>query len=73
MDELALSDFSLRADDLFVASYPRSGTTWMQQIVKLIRTNGIDTGERMDRVIPNLTVPKIEICKVYCSRHAWCS
>ena len=42
VDELA--NFELRSDDLFVVSYPKTGTTWTQQIVKLILSNGVDDG-----------------------------
>ena len=48
----ALRDFLLRPDDLFIVTYPKSGTTWMQQIVKLIRANGVEHGERVDSAIP---------------------
>jgi len=34
LDELR--DFPLKPDDLFIPPYPKSGTTWLQQIVKLI-------------------------------------
>ena len=34
LDELR--DFHLKPDDLFIPPYPKSGTTWLQQIVKLI-------------------------------------
>ena len=50
MDELR--DFTLLSDDLFIVSYPKSGTTWMQQIVKLIRSNGVEDGQRIDHTIP---------------------
>ena len=32
-----LKDFPVRADDTWITTYPKSGTTWMQKIVKLIR------------------------------------
>ena len=53
IDELATLD--LRSSDLFVVSYPKSGTTWTQKIVKLILSNGVDDG-----VLPFLTIPWLE-------------
>ena len=45
-------DLPLRSDDLFIVTYPKSGTTWMQQIVKLIRTNGVEDGQQIDQGMP---------------------
>ena len=47
-----LKTFSVRADDVFIAGYPRCGTTWTQQIVKLLRNGGKDDGQRLDLTIP---------------------
>src|SRR5688572_26319605 len=32
----SLSSFHIRPDDLFICSYPRSGTTWTEEIVSCI-------------------------------------
>ena len=40
--------FVAKPSDVFVASYPKSGTTWMQHIVSLIKNNGVDDGEDLD-------------------------
>ena len=54
---------SLRSDDVFICTYPKCGTTWMQQIVKLITTNGIENGIELDVFAPwieHMTVEEIE-------------
>ncbi|XP_065177504.1 sulfotransferase 1C2-like [Sycon ciliatum] len=35
-----IPDFKTKADDVFIVTYPKSGTTWMQQIVKCLQTKG---------------------------------
>jgi hypothetical protein len=40
-----LSRFQVRADDVFISSYPRSGTTWLQHILHVL-SHGRDTGFR---------------------------
>lgn len=35
-----VESFSARSDDLIIATYPKAGTTWMQEIVDLIRMEG---------------------------------
>lgn len=47
-----LKKFAIRPDDVFIAGYPRSGTTWLQQIVKLLRNEGKDDGQRLDLTVP---------------------
>jgi hypothetical protein len=37
---LAFKTFDLRPDDIFIVSYPRSGTTWMQMILYQLSTDG---------------------------------
>ena len=33
----------MRPSDVFITTYPKNGTTWMQQIVHLIRNRGDTT------------------------------
>lgn len=40
-----LAGLPLRESDVFIATYPKSGTTWMQQIVKLVHFNGQDNNQ----------------------------
>ena len=44
--------FTVREGDLFVASFPKSGTTWTQHIVKLIRNHGREDGIDVDVALP---------------------
>ena len=64
LDELAT--FPLRPNDLFIVTFPKSGTTWTQQIVKLIKGNGIEDDIPLSHCIPWLEKPaiNIEVCKI---------
>lgn len=44
--------FKPRPSDVFVATYPKSGTTWMQQIVHGLRTGGSMAFDEITEVVP---------------------
>jgi Sulfotransferase domain len=46
--------FSPRADDIYIVSYPRSGTSWLQMILYQLTTDGDMDFEHISRVIPFL-------------------
>ena len=55
-----IENLSVRKDDVFVATYPKCGTTWMQQIVKLIWNNGVEDNRDVDEVLPWIELMTIE-------------
>ena len=59
-----LKHFPLRSDDVFIATYPKCGTTWVQQMVKLLRTGGQGDSVRLDRSIPWLEVLESDVGKL---------
>ena len=48
----SMKDLELYPDDVWVVTYPKSGTTWTQQIVKLIRNNGVQYDVRITTAVP---------------------
>jgi len=46
-------EFAVRPDDIFISSYPRSGTTWMQLILHLLTTDDRElTFDHISQVTP---------------------
>ena len=47
-----LKGLALRDDDIWIASYPKAGTTWTQYIVHLIHNGGKDYGKKIGDAVP---------------------
>ena len=47
-----LKSLALRDDDVWIASYPKAGTTWTQYIVHLIHNRGKDDGKKISDAVP---------------------
>lgn len=47
-----LHEFRARPEDIFISSYPRSGTTWMQHILHVIRSRGDVSFQHISDVVP---------------------
>lgn len=45
-------EFGVRPDDLFISSYPRSGTTWLQHIAHALRSGGDVSFDHIGHVVP---------------------
>lgn len=49
-----ISNFQTRAEDVFVVTYPKSGTTWMQETIWQIYNNGENTSKNIFERVPFL-------------------
>ena len=47
-----MKDLELRADDIWIVTYPKCGTTWTQQIVRLILNRGREDGLTIEYAVP---------------------
>ena len=48
----SMKDMKLRPDDIWIVTFPKSGTTWTQQIVRLIINRGNDNGVVIEEAVP---------------------
>ena len=50
--EAAHASHKVRADDVYISTYAKSGTTWMQQIVHQLRSDGETDFEEISCAVP---------------------
>ncbi|MDJ0718890.1 MAG: sulfotransferase domain-containing protein [Prochloraceae cyanobacterium] len=50
--DLIEKKFVVRDSDIFVVAYPKSGTTWMEQIVHLMLNNGVQGDKVLSEAVP---------------------
>ena len=46
------SSFTAKEGDVFIVTFPKCGTTWTQQIAKLVRNHGQEDGMDIDAAFP---------------------
>jgi Sulfotransferase domain len=54
--KLIYYDFTPRPSDIFIATYPRSGTTWMQMILYQLTTDGVMNFDHISQKFPYFEV-----------------
>jgi hypothetical protein len=57
-DPWVLANFCPRPSDVFIATAPKAGTTWMQQILHQLRSGGDPGFRSIDDVVPWLELPR---------------
>ncbi|XP_063964320.1 sulfotransferase 1C2-like [Lytechinus pictus] len=60
--------FKLRSDDLFIITYPKTGTTWAQQIMMLVQVEAdlsFFEGKHISKMVPFLEYPDVPDAGVF--------
>jgi len=57
-DPQILANFKARTSDVLITTAPKSGTTWMEQILHQLRTGGDTDFYSIDEVVPWLELPR---------------
>ncbi|XP_077998117.1 sulfotransferase 1C4-like [Glandiceps talaboti] len=65
----AMLNFECRNDDVFIVTYPRSGTTWTIELISLI-LNDVDV-EHNETVMQYVRTPYLEMCVKNMKRFQW--
>ncbi|XP_077977523.1 sulfotransferase 1C2-like [Glandiceps talaboti] len=68
---LAIKTFEVREDDIFIITYPKSGTTWMQQILYLILNS--ESMDKAQNLPMTKRVPFLEITRDGVPQHEYIS
>lgn len=59
-----VENFEIRSDDVFVITYPKSGTTWTEEILSLIYNDG--DVKKVENTLLNYRVEHLEVGRVFC-------
>ncbi len=62
-DPHLLAEFQPRSDDVLITTAPKSGTTWMQQILHQLRTGGDEHFGSIFEVVPWLELPQEHVSR----------
>ncbi len=54
-----MASFEPRESDIYIVSYPKSGTTWVQQILYQLKTGGDMTFSHIAKEIPHIEEPRL--------------
>ncbi|XP_071484119.1 sulfotransferase 1A1-like [Diadema antillarum] len=65
----SLENMTVRPDDTFVITYPKSGTTWMQQIMLLVTFEGDISKIQEEHV--TLLIPFLDLVDIFHHPHDW--